>query len=102
LNIHRDDIPYFEWHRMVQQGMALGALVVSDGCLPHPHFKPNEHFLQDEVRQVPNLIEWVLNTPDGRIAAGRIVSNVERLFNDDDYRKAKTAALLHFLSTAGS
>ncbi|WP_215846306.1 hypothetical protein [Candidatus Pantoea bituminis] len=66
LNVHRDEFSYFEWHRMVRQGMSSGALVVSDHCLPHPHLKPNVHFFHDELKHLPNLIDWLLKAEDGK------------------------------------
>ena len=40
LNIHRDDFPYFEWHRIVKQGMGSGALVVTDDVFTASLYKP--------------------------------------------------------------
>jgi hypothetical protein len=72
LNLHQGEIGYFEWHRMVMQGMWNKALVVSDPCLPHPVFKPGIHYLEETPRRIPKLIDWLLHSPDGRLAAARI------------------------------
>jgi len=72
LNIHRSEVRYFEWHRMVMQGMWQKALVVSDPCLPHPIFKPGIHYLEESPRQIPQLIDWLLNTVEGRSTANRV------------------------------
>ncbi|MEP9385692.1 polysaccharide pyruvyl transferase family protein [Mesorhizobium sp. KR9-304] len=81
LNIHRDDFPYFEWHRMVHHGMASGAVVVTDPCLPHPTWKPGIHYVEENVRQIPNVIDWLLKSPDGRSKAKEIRSNVANLLS---------------------
>lgn len=98
LNIHRDDSPCFEWHRMVKHGMASGAVVVSDSCLPHPLYKANENFLQEEARHLPNIVDWVLNTPDGRAVAEKIAANNLELLRDRNRRRARVMALLNFIT----
>lgn len=72
LNIHRDEYGFFEWHRIVRQGMAAGSLVVTEHCLPHPLFRAGEHFFEESGRHIPDLISWLLNTDDGAIAAERV------------------------------
>ena len=80
LNLHRDEFPYFEWHRIVRQGMRSGSVVVSDPCLPHPVWKPGIHFVEENIRHIPNVIDWLLNSEDGRTKAEDIRKNVvERL-----------------------
>jgi tetratricopeptide (TPR) repeat protein len=66
LNIHRDWLGYFEWSRMVMQGFWQGACVVSDPSLPSPIFEPGVHYLEDNVRQIGELIRWLLETQEGR------------------------------------
>lgn len=66
LNIHRDWIGYFEWSRMVMQGFWQGACVVSDPGLPDPVFTSESHFLEENIRHLPNLIDWLLGTPEGQ------------------------------------
>ena len=79
LNIHRDDFPYFEWHRIVKQGMGSGALVVTDECLPHPLYKPGVHFFSAPSSDLPDLIDWLLRDPAGQQAAEEVLANVELL-----------------------
>ncbi len=98
LNIHRDEFPYFEWHRMVRQGMGSGSLVVTDPCLPHPHLKPGEHFLQEEARHIPNLLEWLIFDADGQCEAGRVLKNTARLLSNDEANFVRTDSILSFLS----
>lgn len=66
LNIHRDWLGYFEWSRMVMRGFWQGACVVSDPGLPDPLFSPGRHFLEENVRHMPELVDWLLGTAEGR------------------------------------
>lgn len=75
LSLHRDEFGYFEWHRMVRQGMAVGSVVVSDMCVEHPLLKAGRHFFMAEPRHIPQLLQWILETPDGRAAAETVRQN---------------------------
>ena len=98
LNIHREEFGYFEWHRMVWLGMCAGSLVVSDPCLPHPDFVANEHYLQENARHIPELLEWLLRTEDGAREAERVRGNVVALISRT-FGTAHTAAqLLRFFA----
>jgi hypothetical protein len=66
LNIHRDWIGYFEWSRMVMQGFWQGACVISDPSLPDPVFTSDSHFLEENTRHLPDLLHWLLGTPEGQ------------------------------------
>ena len=66
LNIYRDWLGYFDWSRMIQQGLWQGACVVSDPCLPHPIYQPGVHFQQESTRHLGELIRWLLDTKDGQ------------------------------------
>ncbi len=98
LNIHREEFGYFEWHRMVRLGMYAGSLVVSDPCLPHPDFVANEHYLQEDLRHIPNLLEWLLKTDDGAREAERVRANVDRLLTGTYDVDRTVPMLLSFLS----
>ena len=98
LNVHREEFGYFEWHRMVRLGMCSGSLVVSDPCLPHPNFVANEHYLQENVRHIPNLLEWLLTTKDGAREAERVRANVDSLITNSFETKRAVARLLRFLA----
>jgi hypothetical protein len=65
LNIHRDWLGYFEWSRMVMQGMWQGACVVSDPCLPNPLFEAGKHYLEENIRHIGELARWLLGTGEG-------------------------------------
>jgi tetratricopeptide (TPR) repeat protein len=67
LNIHRDWLGYFEWSRMVLQGIWQGACVVSEPNLPNPIFEAGEHYLEESGRHIGELIRWLLSTTEGRL-----------------------------------
>ena len=98
LNIHREEFGYFEWHRMVRLGMCAGGLVVSDPCLPHPDFVANEHYLQENARHIPELLEWLLRTEDGAREAERVRGNVNVLISDTFGTTHTAAQLLRFFA----
>ncbi len=98
LNIHQSEFGYFEWHRMVRLGMAAGALVVSDPCPAQPHFKPGVHYLEEGTRQIPNLLEWLLRSPEGQAEAERIRLNARTLFTRLSGESQAAAPLRDFLS----
>jgi len=97
LNIHRDSNGFFEWHRIAKLGMASGAVVVSEPCLPHPAFKPGVHYLEESGRHILNLIEWLIHDEDGRAHAQTIQDNASKAVRDVDYAKRNVNALLRFL-----
>ncbi|CAK7261988.1 Glycosyltransferase family 1 protein (plasmid) [Shinella sp. WSC3-e] len=72
LNIHRDEFSYFEWHRLVYQGMANSCTVVSEPCFANPDFQPGIHYLAEESHRLIDLLEWVLNDADGKEKAAVI------------------------------
>ena len=98
LNIHREAFGYFEWHRMVRLGMCSGSLVVSDPCLPHPDFIADEHYLQEDARRIPDLLEWLLRTEDGAREAERVRANVDALITNSFETKRAVARMLRFFA----
>jgi hypothetical protein len=99
LNIHREEFGYFEWHRMVRLGMCSGSTVVSDLCLPNPHFMAGEHYFQETARHIPDLLEWLLRTPDGQREAARVQRNVLELLADERSQRRMAARLLRFFAS---
>jgi hypothetical protein len=101
LNIHRDELGFFEWHRLVKQGMLGGAVVVTEPCLPHPVFKAGTHFLEETPRHIPDLIEWLTKTTEGGEKAAAIqAANVA--ITDENHARANSLALARFLQTYGA
>jgi len=72
LNIHRDEIPRFPWHRMVFQGFWQKTLVITEPCHEVPGFQPGVHYLSCDDSEMPQLIDWILNTEEGRDKAEQI------------------------------
>ena len=95
LNIHRSWLGYFEWSRMVMQGFWQAACVVSDPSLPDPVFGPNEHFLEENVRHLPELLRWLLDTNAGRIRMDKVADAGHRRARSSG---AQTAMLLPMLN----
>ena len=102
LNIHRDDLGFFEWHRMVRLGMCSGSVVVSDPCLPHPDFIAGKHYFQEQARHIPDLLEYLLRTKDGERQAEEMRANVNNLIsNAFDTRRTMTKLLSFFVQSGG-
>jgi len=101
LNLHRDAYSYLEWHRMVRQGIATGAVVVSEPCLPHPLLLPGVHYLAESSRQITNLIEWLLRSEDGRRTAEEVRANARALLATGVTQQATAAQTLGFLAALG-
>jgi hypothetical protein len=99
LNLHRDEFGAFEWFRIVRLGMCAGSLVVTDPCLPVPTFKAGEHFLQDEARHLPDLIDWLLSSPDGRREAERVRGNALALLQERAVEQPAARRLGAFLGS---
>ncbi len=97
LNLHQSDFAYFEWQRIVQQGMRSGAVVVSEPCLPHSVFKPGVHFLEEVPRQMPNLLDWLLQTKEGRSRALEIRQNAFAALQEECKPEEGASRLVAFL-----
>jgi hypothetical protein len=98
LNIHRDDYGFFEWHRIVKIAMAGGSLVVTEPCLPHPLYKPGMHFFEETGRHMPDLLDWLLKTEDGRARAEEVRSNALSLVYDQAIAARHHAILRAFIA----
>jgi hypothetical protein len=72
LNLHRDDLAYFEWHRLVMHGLWHQTLVVSEPCHDVPGLIPGEHFIACPLERMPETIHWLLHTPEGLATAERV------------------------------
>src|SRR5262249_19058628 len=53
LNIHRDEDLYFEWQRIVMQGIWQKALVISEPCSPAPPFRPGIDYIEAPLEDIP-------------------------------------------------
>jgi hypothetical protein len=99
LNIHRDEYGFFEWHRIVKLAMAGGSVVVSEPCLPHSLYKPNVHFFEESGRHMPDLLDWLLKSPDGQARGEEVRRNALALINDQDIISRCNVQLRSFISS---
>jgi hypothetical protein len=102
LNLHRDPFGTFEWHRIVRLGMAMGSVVVSEPCLPHPNIRAGEHYFEAPARQLAELIGWLLDSADGQAAAARMQEAARRLLTESLAPARVAARVLAFLRDAGA
>jgi hypothetical protein len=72
LNLHQSDEPFFEWHRIVLQGLWQHALVLSEPLPAQTQFIAGEHFLEAPLDELADLIDWLLGSEAGRQTAERV------------------------------
>ncbi|PHR60812.1 MAG: hypothetical protein COA47_06280 [Robiginitomaculum sp.] len=75
LNIHQGVLPYFEWHRMTWHGFWHRTAVVAETGFCAPGYKPGQHFFEDDLEKLPQLIDWLLKSKDGGQELERVASN---------------------------
>ncbi len=73
LNIHHGSHSYFEWHRMVMHGIWQRGLVVSDPCSEGLPFEPGRDFISAPLDELPERIQYFLDTANGRRRAREII-----------------------------
>jgi glycosyltransferase involved in cell wall biosynthesis len=66
LNVHRSELPYFEWHRIVVRGIWQGSVVITEPSFRVPGLEPGEHYVECELDEMPRRIEQLLRTAAGR------------------------------------
>src|SRR5919108_205893 len=67
LNVHRDERPYFEWHRMLGAA-ANGCVVVTEHSLETEPLVPGEHFISATADSLPYAVAALLDDEE-RLAA---------------------------------
>lgn len=97
LNIHRDEFGYFEWYRIVKMAIYTGSIVVSDACLPHSGFVAGVNYFEENHRYIPDLIDWLLRSEEGRAAAQQVLANNEALFRRAPSREETLGPIANFL-----
>ena len=98
LNVHRDEFPYFEWHRLVHQGMANGCVAISEPCFINPDFVPGVHYLTEETHRLVELAEWALNDTDGREKAMTVAQAAQAALSDSENRKTRARTIVDILT----
>jgi len=66
LNIHRSQARYFEWQRMVLQGIGQKALVISEPVTDCAPLRPNKDFLEVPLNEIPGVVDHLLSSAQGR------------------------------------
>jgi hypothetical protein len=79
LNVHRSELGYMEWLRVVQAALS-GAVLVTEHALGHEPFVPGLHFISSRFEDLHVALGALLDDP-GRIAAMR--DNAYRLLRDE-------------------
>ena len=79
LNIHRDSVSYFEWHRIVLTGIANGSVVVTEVCHSNQYLKAGVHYLECAIEDMGEFLQFLLETDEGRRKLESIVQNVSDL-----------------------
>lgn len=73
LNIHREEAPYFEWHRLFLTGISNGCVVLTEPCLKNNILKagtatgpldPKASYIQEE--SISNALKDLLETSSGK------------------------------------
>src|SRR5919108_790647 len=72
LNVHRDERPYFEWHRMLGAA-ANGCVVVTEHSLETEPLVPGEHFISATADSLPYAVAALLDDEE-RLAAVRMAT----------------------------
>lgn len=102
LNIHRGELPYFEWHRIVFHGLWQKTLVVTEPCHEVPGLIPGEHFVECKLNEMEDMVNWLLNTPTGQAEAERIRQAGYRVLTEElATQRVMRAALDLLASVAG-
>lgn len=79
LNIHREDFPYFEWHRMVWLSIAQKCLVITEDVMDSPFFESGKHYLSAQLDEIPALVANILETEAGKKQAQKIVDEAYKI-----------------------
>ena len=62
LNVHRDELQYFEWVRILE-AIANGCLVISEPSIDHLPLVPGQHFLQVPLEHLADYTVAVMADP---------------------------------------
>jgi hypothetical protein len=65
LNLHHGSDRYFEWHRIVIQGLWNGALVISEPSSSAPPFRAGIDYVEAPIERLGETIDYYLSTSAG-------------------------------------
>lgn len=86
LNIHRGRDRYFEWQRIVMQGIWQRTLVVTEKASVAPPFTTGLDYVEDDLSDLPEILDYFLSAPEGAAEAQGII--------DHGYRTLTTQCVL--------
>nr|WP_275668377.1 UDP-N-acetylmuramate--L-alanine ligase [Polynucleobacter paneuropaeus] len=72
LNVHHFDTPYFEWQRLIHFGLLQGCCVVTETVSRPPGLMPGVHYFEESNSNLPELVAWLLDDPEGRECAEKV------------------------------
>ena len=72
LNLHQSETPFFEWHRIALQALWMRALPVSEPTAPAGPLQAGRDYLAAPLDELPDLLDWLLATPQGQAEAERV------------------------------
>jgi hypothetical protein len=75
LNVHHGTDVYFEWQRIVLQGLWQRTLVVSERCGLAPPFRAGIDYVEANLYQLPRILSYYLDDPRGRREAQEIADS---------------------------
>jgi hypothetical protein len=79
LNIHQGESHYFEWHRLVISGIAQGCVPLTEPCANIGIVEPGKHYIAATLDEMPDRIDWLLGTEQGRREIERLHENGRKL-----------------------
>lgn len=94
LNVHRGEMPYLEWHRLIVRGIWQKTLVVSEPSFRIPIFEPGVHYVECELDEMPRKIDWLLRTEAGRNEAEEMRTRAFELLKSRFSLREMAAAFL--------
>jgi glycosyltransferase involved in cell wall biosynthesis len=94
LNVHRGDMPYFEWHRLVVRGIWQKSVVVTEPSYRVPWLEPGVHYVECPLGEIPRKLEWLLRTDEGAAELEAIRERAIRALRERYPLRAIAAAFL--------
>ncbi|MBI4252667.1 class I SAM-dependent methyltransferase [Candidatus Uhrbacteria bacterium] len=77
INIHRSSLQYFEWHRIVMQGVWNKALIISEKCEDGFPFQNGKDYVMCEIEEIADRVDFFLS-PKGEVSANEMTSSAYR------------------------
>jgi glycosyltransferase involved in cell wall biosynthesis len=99
LNVHRDNLAYFEWHRIIFHGLWQKTLVVTEPCHPVPGLIPDVHYIECKVSEMAAQIEWLLTTEEGLAKAEQVRCAGYQALREQFDLKTTTMRLIELLQS---